>query len=307
MSGTKKSRDLQLFLMIGILLSILIAAGCISPSSAPVPPPQNISLSATTMPPVTTPPTIVQAPVHCPNGSNTSNLLNGELFIRINPVPHHYLGDIITFDGITNLPAGEMITFRIEEGVYHSCPKRMGPCSDDEVVRHCCEGLINTIAVLSGDCDLNTWSWDVNSSEHGFYSDGEYIIYASGRNGAVQNTSLFTVYGLPKLNITLNLPENDPNAYAIRFSGQVNTGNGPAENLLLTVSSDSGKKASYSVPIYQNGTRYFWNFTLKKSAITPYNFLLVNVSSATSPEIRIERTFLYNNEPAYYPYNPYGP
>jgi hypothetical protein len=62
----------------------------------------------------------------------------------------------------------------------------------------------------------------------------------------VENTNLFTVYGLPKPNITLNLPENDPNAYAIRFSGQVNTGNGPSENLLLIVSSDSGKKANYN-------------------------------------------------------------
>jgi hypothetical protein len=114
------------------------------------------------------------------------------------------------------------------------------------------------------------------------------------------------VYGLPKPNISLNVPENDSDGYALRFSGQVNTGNGPSENLLLTVSSDSGKKVSSSVPVYRNGTGYFWNFTLKKSAITPYNFLSVNVSSATSPEIRIVRNFLYNNEPAYYPYNPYS-
>jgi len=64
---------------------------------------------------------------------------------------------------------------------------------------------------------------------------------------------------------------------------------------------------SSTVPVFQNGTGYPWNFSLKKSDIVPYNFLSVNVSSATSPEIIIRRTFLYNNEPAYYPYNPYSP
>ncbi|HII98029.1 MAG TPA: hypothetical protein HA272_01890 [Methanoregula sp.] len=123
----------------------------------------------------------------------------------------------------------------------------------------------------------------------------------------MDNFSIFTVSGIPKSNITLNLPANDPEENALWFSGQANTGNGPSENLLFIVSSDSGKKARYTVPVYQNGRGYFWNITLKKSAITPYNFLSVNVSSVTSPEIRIERTFLYNNEPAYYPYNPVSP
>jgi hypothetical protein len=163
------------------------------------------------------------------------------------------------------------------------------------------------VPVLAGTCGTNTWSWTADTSQHGFRSDGEYIVTTDGRNGAVENTSFFIVSGIPESNITLNIPENDPDKYAIRFSGQVNTGNGPSEKLLLTVSSDAGKKASYPVPVYRNGTGYFWNFTLNKSAITPYNFLSVTVSSATSPEIRIDRTFLYNNEPVYYPYNPYSP
>jgi hypothetical protein len=123
----------------------------------------------------------------------------------------------------------------------------------------------------------------------------------------VENTSLFVVSGLPKPNLTLNPPENDAGGYALRFSGQANSGNGPEEILLLTVSSDSGKKVSSTVPVYRNGTGYSWNVSLKKADIVPYNFLTVNLSSQTSPDIRIERTFLYNNEPAFYPYNPHSP
>ena len=299
MSGTKLSSFWQLSVVIYLLTSMLLATGCISPSSAPIPHAGNENISATSTLPVTTSSPMVTSALGQNSQENTS------LYININPTTHHYLGDIIVFNGTTNLTPGEMITFRIEEGVYHSCSKRMGPCSDNEVVRHCCEGLINTIAVIPGDFGINTWSLPVNTSQHGF-GTGPYSVEATGRDGLVQTSSLFTVSGIPKPNITLNLPENDSGGFALRFSGQVNTGNGPDENLLLTVSSDSGKKASYSVPKYRNGTGYFWNFTLKKSAITPYNFLSVNVSSATSPEIRIERTFLYNNEPIYYPYNPYS-
>jgi hypothetical protein len=293
MSGTKESRVSQLFLMIGNLLCILITAGCISPSSAPVPQPGNISLPATTVSPVT-PPIIVPAPVHCQNGSNTS--YTGEQFIQINSVPHHYIGDTITFDGSTNLPPGEMITLGVYSADFMPCPKWQ--CSGS--VHPCCGGIGTTIAVIPGICCINTWSWDVNTSQYGFQADHQYFVSASGREGLVENTSFFTVSGIPKPNITFNLPENDPNEYAIRFSGQVNTGNGPDEILLLKISSDSGAKVSYTIPAFLNGTGYYWNFTLKKSAITPYNFYTVNITSLTNPEIGYRNTFMYSNLPQYY-------
>jgi hypothetical protein len=226
-------------------------------------------------------------------------------WIAIDPTPHHYLGDTITFQGRTNLAPGETITTAVYSAEFAPCPKSFGNCRDN--VTPCCGGYSDIVSVLAGTCGINTWSWDVRTAEHGFRPDGEYLITASGRNSAVENTSLFTVSGLPRSNLTLNLPVNDPDGNALRFSGQVNTGNGPEEILLLTVSSDSGKKVSSTVPVYRNGTGYSWNVSLKKSDIVPYNFLSVNVSSATRPEISIQRTFLYNNEPVYYPYNPYGP
>jgi len=225
--------------------------------------------------------------------------------ISIDPVSHHYLGDTIAFRGITNLAPGEMIRILIYEGVYHSCPKSLDTCHDS--VQHCCDGHGTIIPVITGNCGINTWSWDVDTSQYGFGPDGEYIISAIGRNGSVENTSFFIVSGLPKPNLTLNLPANDSGGSALRFSGHANTGNGPDKKLLLTVSSDSGKMASFIVPVYANGTGYFWNYTVNKSAIVPYNFLTVNVRSQSSPTVSIERTFMYTNEPAYYPYNPVGP
>lgn len=226
-------------------------------------------------------------------------------WIAIDPIPHHYLGDTITFQGRTNLAPGETITTAVYSAEFAPCPKSSGNCRGD--VTPCCGGHSDSVSVLAGTCGINTWSWDVRTAEHGFRPDGEYLITASGRNSAVEKTNLFTVSGLPRPNLTLNLPVNDPGGSALRFSGQANTGNGAGEKLLLTVSSDSGKMVSFIVPVYGNGTGYSWNFSLKKSDIVPYNFVTVNVTSATSPAIRIERTFMYTNEPAYYPYNPYGP
>lgn len=163
------------------------------------------------------------------------------------------------------------------------------------------------VSVIRGPSCVNTWSWDVNTSQHGFRPDGEYDIYTIGRNGAVINSSLFIVYGIPKSNLTLNFPANDSGGNAIRFSGLANTGNGPDEKLFLTVSSDSGRGTSFVIPVYRNGTGYSWNISVNRSSISPYNFLTVNVSSQTSPAVSIERVFKYNNEPAYYPYDSVSP
>jgi hypothetical protein len=297
MSGTKTSLDSPVILLFAILLCILVAAGCISSSSAPVNPPGNISVSATAVLPVTTLSTlIIPAPAYCPNESNTSSpLFHGESFIRISPVPHHYIGDTITFDGITNLAPGEMITINIKEA-WGRCSKCQFIKNDS--VNFCCANFYRMVAVGQGDCGANTWSLNVDTSIYDF-GPGDYLIETSGRDNRVVNSSDFRVSGIPKPNITFNNPENDPNEYAIRFSGQVNTGNGPDEKLLLMISSDSGKKANYTIPVRLNGTGYYWNFTLKKSVITPYNFYTVNITSQTNPEIEYRNTFMYNNLPGY--------
>lgn len=242
------------------------------------------------------------------NSSGFTVLKKPELtrpWIAIDPVSHANLGDTVTFHGITNLPPGESVETAVYSGEFIPCPKSSGNCPGN--VTPCCGGYSDFISVLAGTCGVNTWSWEVNTSQHGFRANGEYIVSASGRNGAVDNFSIFTVSGIPRLNLMLNLLENDTSGSSLRFSGRSNTGNGPDEKLLLTVSSDSGKTISSTVPVYRNGTGHFWTFSLNKSDIVPYNFLTVHVISQTSPEISIGRTFMYNNEPAYYPYNPVSP
>jgi hypothetical protein len=239
------------------------------------------------MPITTIIPDTTVAPTPCPQE-------NRRLYISIDPIPVYHLGDTITFRGTTNLEPGELVNVRIAEGVV-MCAK----CRErTDSVNGCCGDFNRTVVTREGVCGNNLWSLDVNTSDYDFRGDDDYWIGTSGRNHGVDNSSFFTVSGIPRPNLTLNLPENDTGGFAIRFSGRSNTGNGPDENLLLTLSSDSGKMASFTVPVYMNETGYFWNFTVNKSVIVPYNFLTVNVTSATSPAIRIERVFMYTNEPA---------
>jgi hypothetical protein len=278
------------------VIGILLAAGCSTSTPVPVSPRENASIPATTEPVTTGIPVQTATPVRCLPVNNTS-------FISIDPIPVHHLGDTITFRGTTNLEPGELITIRISEGVV-MCAK----CRErtDSVIG-CCGDFNRTVVIREGFCGNNLWSLDVNTSNYDFRGDDDYWIGTSGRPYGVGNSSFFTISGIPRSNLTLNLPANDSGGSALRFSGRSNTGNGPDEKLFLTVSSDSGREASFIVPVCVNGTGYFWNFTVNKSVIVPYNFLTVKVSSQTSPEIRIERTFMYTNEPAYYPYNPNGP
>jgi hypothetical protein len=295
------------FSFVVILISSVLVAGCtLSPSAPGIPTGTTAAPMTPTAPPLTVSPiSITQIPGQIPVDCNrTIPSGNKKPFITINPVPHHYFGESIRFDGTTTLQPGESLETAVYSGEFSPCPKSIGNCRGN--VTPCCGGYSATVFVLAGTCSINTWSWDVNTKEHGFRPDGLYIISAIGRNGAVENYSFFTVSGIPQPNLTLNLPENDPDEYAIQLSGQANTGNGPDEKLLLTVSSDSDKEMSFMVPVFQNGTGYFWNFTLNKSKIVPYNFYSVNITSNNTPEIRIFRTFLYNNEPSYYPYTPHS-
>ena len=294
MSGTMSSLFWQLSGMTFLLLSILLAAVCISSSSAPVPPAGNANISATSTLPVTTSiPIVTSSRVQNPQE-------NASLFIGINSNPHHYLGDIITFNGTTNLPVGENISLAIYTTEFIPCPKSSCCCS----VAPCCGGISDAVTLISGDSDINTWSWDVNTSEHGFRQGSPYVFSVSGRKGLVENSSLFSVWDIPKPNITINVPENASNENAIRLYGMVNTGNGPDEKLSLKIFSDSGARIYYIIPVVFDGAGYHWNFTLKKSAITPYNYYNVNITSMTDPKIGIYRTFNYNNEPGYWPFFP---
>ena len=138
-------------------------------------------------------------------------------WITIDPIPHHYLGDTIAFHGKTNLPPGEMIETAVYSGEFVPCPKSTGDCLGN--VTPCCGGFTDYVSVISGPCGINTWSWDVSTAQHGFRADGVYIISATARYGAVENTSIFGVSGIPKPSLTLSLPANDSGGYTLRFSG----------------------------------------------------------------------------------------
>jgi hypothetical protein len=295
------------FSFVTILFSILMATGCVSSDHTLSGSGGIINVSPPSVPPTTTNPSMAtRLSVQC-SGKNNESFSSGagEPFILINPVSHSYIGENITFGGTTNLPHGETILLQIYSGDSVPCPKSTAGCEGQ--VRPCCGGFSDTVPVITGPCGISSWSWGVNTSQHGFQADNGYILTSSGRNGIVMNNSFFIVSGIPQPNLTLNLPENDPNSNALQLSGQVNTGNGPDERLLLTVSSDSGKNVRFTIPVAHDGNGYSWNFSLKKTEILPYNFYTVNITSMNNPQIGIIRTFLYNNEPQYYPYNPYSP
>jgi hypothetical protein len=279
-----------------LLLALMLAAGCSAPST-PATPGITSSIPATTVPVTIAIPALSTAPVLC-------TPVNGTPYVSIDPINGTHLRDTITVHGTTNLASGELITIRIS-GYMPLCAKCRGDFADS--VAACCGEFNRTVAVREGVCGNNIWLLEVNTSLHDFHADDDYWIGVSGRNHGVENSSFFTVSGIPQPNLTLNLPENDAAGVVLRFSGRSNTGNGPDEKLLLHLSSDSGKTASFTVPVYWDGTGYFWNQSVSKSVIVPYNFLTVSVRSQTSPAISIQRVFLYNNESEYYPYYPNGP
>lgn len=279
-----------------ILVAAVLADGCMVPTE-PATPRVTDSIPATTGPATTVTPVRTATPVICVPVNTTP-------YIGIDPILVPRIGDTITFRGTTNLAPGELVTIRIS-GEVPMCAKCRGDFADSVVA--CCGGFNRTVVIRNGSCGNNLWSLDVDTSRYDFYADNDYWIGISGGTSPVVNSSFFTLSGIPRPNLTLNLPENDTGGSILRFSGRSNTGNGPGENLLFTLSTDSGKTASFMVPVYPDGTGYSWNYTVNRTALFPYNYLTVNVRSQASPAISIQRVFMYTNEPEFYPYTTNGP
>jgi hypothetical protein len=124
----------------------------------------------------------------------------------IDPIPDHYLGDIATFRGTTNLAPGELITIRISEPTV-MCAKCRGDFADSVV--GCCGEFNRTVVVREGECGNNLWSLDVNTSQHDFVAD-LYWIGTYGQNGTLLNSSFFNVTGIPDPSLTLTYPGESP-------------------------------------------------------------------------------------------------
>jgi hypothetical protein len=116
--------------------------------------------------------------------------------ITISPVGVHDIGDIISFNGTTNLPPGEIISLEIVSANIISCPKNPF-CDEDDSVRPCCGGISQEVAVKPAGCGITTWSWDVNTSQHQFYPD-TFLIYAEDPDFSTSKVLFFNIRGKPK-------------------------------------------------------------------------------------------------------------
>ena len=146
-----------------ILVCIMVSAGCTSHS--------------------------VSSADQCPQKTAAGNVTNASE-ILFDPVPDHALGDTITFSGTTDLAAGENLSLNIISTDFTPCAKGTG---SSDLVTPCGGGYSGTVAIRSGTCGANTWSWMVDTSEHGFQPGQQYLLIASGSAGRVQNSTLFTL------------------------------------------------------------------------------------------------------------------
>jgi hypothetical protein len=175
------------FLIAAILLAgLVLVTGCTTSSPAPVPPAGFTTVPMTSALPVSASPVIAtQALAQCPQENSTK-------FISISTITDHYLGEIVTFSGTTNLPAGEKIILGIVTTSFHSCQKTRYPCENPDTVNAiCCNGGFNrTIAIMPGNCGINSWSFTVNTSDYDFWPDF-YIVYAT--SGKTYEERFFTI------------------------------------------------------------------------------------------------------------------
>ena len=178
MSGLKSYSHWQAFLMAVMIGCVLIAAGCTTPSSSAAIPSSNVTAA---LPLALCPPA-------------------GEPEITINPISNHSLGDTITIAGTTNLKPGEALDFQIPFGFPTSLgfPPPCAKCQEianDSVTMCCGTGIDRQVAIKPGMCGINTWSLDVDTSQHDFATGMTYVVDVYGRNWSVLNTSSFSIVG----------------------------------------------------------------------------------------------------------------
>ncbi|WP_048068456.1 hypothetical protein [Methanoregula boonei] len=177
-----------------ILLCVVLACGCITPSSGQNSLPGNASTLAV---PLSLPASLeLPDSTPCPLMSGSGNVSNVPI-ITIDPVANHAAGDWITFTGTTNMAAGENLSLTVMSSNFQPCAKTETPPSYDSV-NPCSGGVAATVAVSPGRCGANMWSWTVDTSQHGFQPGSQYLLIVTGRRDQVENTTLFTLVDLLK-------------------------------------------------------------------------------------------------------------
>ena len=177
-----------------ILLCVVLTCGCITPSSGQNSLPGNASTLAV---PLSLPPSLeLPGITPCPPVTGAGNVSNVPI-ITIDPVADHAAGDWITFTGTTNLAAGENLSLTVMSSDLHPCAKSETPPSGDSV-DPCSGGVTATVPVRPGRCGANTWSYTVDTSQHGFQPGSQYLLIVTGRQDQAVNTTLFTLLDLLK-------------------------------------------------------------------------------------------------------------
>lgn len=113
--------------------------------------------------PITTVSTI---PTQCLAGKNMTPC------ITINPIVDHVLGDVIKINGTTNRDKGEIEIWIKDANFIPGCH---GPGPSDNPC-NCCDGVTLTAPIIPGINGNNTWSGEVNTSQHNFYPGKFYLI-----------------------------------------------------------------------------------------------------------------------------------
>ena len=124
-------------------------------------------------------------------GSIPCQTSNSTLFIAINPISNHNVGDVFEITGTTNLDANSIIEIWINE------PRLLDP--SPEITRdptYPYSDSIGNVILQKGECGVNTWSYPINlTGFHGGKNYGVNVLLQS--NHAIKTFSDFYVNFLP--------------------------------------------------------------------------------------------------------------
>jgi hypothetical protein len=171
-----------------VLLALLLAAGCTGSHDGDK---SDILGNVTPM--------VTPAPPTFPTTTQTScpGQVNATPRIHINPVKDHQLNDVIEIAGTTNLDGG-VVNIEIHDATIGKCSK--GPARPDEPC-WCCGGVRKTVPVITSTCGNNTWSGEVNTSMHNFYSSRFIVtvfIVDPDSGVSAEDGKLFNISHIPK-------------------------------------------------------------------------------------------------------------
>jgi hypothetical protein len=128
------------------IVCVLITTGCISQN-----PTSNSSGSSGMNTPVLT---VVPTP------TPTHPIVNSSLYITLNPVGTHHIGDVFEINGTTNLPADSVIKIHIFSQNIHTMPTGY-PQTMTLAPTPAFDGIAT---IMKGNRGENTWSFEANIS-----------------------------------------------------------------------------------------------------------------------------------------------